>query len=156
MLETFDRIRAEVPGIMVTTRLNTSDMYSNGFGVDNMAQPDFTEPLLLVEELRSRGIGLMNISMGSPYYNPHITRPYDNPLPGHEVPDEHPLEGVMRMIRNTAFFQKRFPEIQMVGSAYSYLRHYAPNVGAEIVKNEMPDLSDLAGIPLHTPQCQWI
>ena len=73
--------------------------------------------------------------MGSPYFNPHVTRPYDNPLPGQQVPDEHPLLGVIKMIRGTSLFQKKFPELFFVGSAYSYLRQYAPNVGAAILKN---------------------
>ena len=59
----------------------------------------------------------------------------DTPLPGVKVPDEHPLSGVLNMINGTSVFQKRFPEIHFVGSAYSYLRQYAPNVGAAVIKN---------------------
>jgi 2,4-dienoyl-CoA reductase (NADPH2) len=135
MLETIDRIKDEVPDIAVTTRLNISDLYKGGFGVNETGQADFTEPLKLVEELRHRGIQMINISMGSPYFNPHITRPYDNPLPGLNVPAENPLEGVMRMINGTALFQKRFRTISFVGSAYSWLRQYAPHAGAAVLKN---------------------
>lgn len=135
LLETLDRIRDEVPGIMVTTRLSISDIYKGGFGVDENGQPDFTEPLLLVGHLKSRGVNLINITMGSPYYNPHVTRPYDNPVPGQVLPDEHPIEGVIRMINGTSIFSARFEEIAMVGSAYSFLRHHAPNVGAALIKN---------------------
>jgi 2,4-dienoyl-CoA reductase (NADPH2) len=134
LLETFDRIRNEVPGIMVTTRLGISDLYKGGFGVDESGQPDFTEPLQLVAQLKSRGIGLLNITMGSPYFNPHVNRPYDNPLPGQELPSEHPLEGVMRMINGTGLFLSNFPDIAVTGSAYSYLRHYSPNVGAAVLR----------------------
>lgn len=135
-LDTYDRIRYEVsPQITITTRLNISDLYSGGFGVDENNNPDFTEPLLLVDELKSRGISLVNISMGSPYHNPHITRPYDTPVPGAKVPEEHPLEAVMRMIDGTSLFQKSFPEIKFVGSAYSYLRQYSPNTGAAVLLN---------------------
>jgi 2,4-dienoyl-CoA reductase (NADPH2) len=135
LLETVERINDEVPEIIVTTRLNISDLYKGGFGVDNNNQPDYTEPLLLVKELKSRGIRLVNISMGSPYFNPHVTRPYDNPLPGQQVPEEHPLVGVINMIKGTSVFQKRFPELLFVGSAYSYLRQFAPNVGAAVLKD---------------------
>ncbi len=133
-LETFDMIKYEVPGIIMTTRLNISDLYKGGFGVDENGNPDFTESLMLVGELKERGIELINISMGSPYFNPHVTRPYDNPLPGMKVSGEHPLEGVMRMINGTSLFQKTFPGIAFVGSAYSYLRHYSPNVGAAVIR----------------------
>jgi len=135
MLETVDRIKAEVPNMLITTRLNISDCYSGGFGVDENNRPDFSEPLMLVEELLKKGIKLINISMGSPYFNPHVTRPFDTPVPGMKVPEEHPIEGVMRMINGTSVFQKRFPEIFFVGSAYSYLRRFAPNVGAAVIKN---------------------
>jgi hypothetical protein len=56
-------------------------------------------------------------------------------LPGQKVPGEHPLEGVMKMINGTSLFQKKFPEIYFVGSAYSYLRQFIPNVGASVIKN---------------------
>jgi 2,4-dienoyl-CoA reductase (NADPH2) len=135
LLEAIDRIKYEVPGIVVTTRLGISDLYRGGFGVDEKGEPDFTEPLLLVDQLKLRGINLINITMGSPYFNPHVSRPYDNPLPGQDKPAEHPLEGVMRMINSTSLFQERFPDIAMVGSGWSYLRHYAPNAGASIIKN---------------------
>ena len=135
MLETFDRIKKEVPGMIITTRLNISDLYEGGFGVDSNNDTDFSEALLLVEELNKKGISMINISMGSPYFNPHVTRPYDTPLPGQKVPDEHPLAGVVKMINGTTQFQKRFPGIQFVGSAYSWLRQFAPNVGAAVVKN---------------------
>lgn len=132
-LETIDRIKSEVPGIQITTRLNISDSYQGGFGVDFNYDPDPTEALLLVEELRKREIRLINLSMGSPYHNPHVTRPYDNPVPGQQLPDEHPLEGVMKMINCTAVFQKKYQDIMFVGSAYSWLRQYAPNVAAEVL-----------------------
>lgn len=136
MLGTIDRLKAEVPEIMLTTRLNISDCYVGGFGVDNTGQPDFSEPLLLIEELLKRDLRLINLSMGSPYFNPQVTRPFDTPVPGNKVPEEHPLDGVMRMINSIALFQKRFPEINFAGSAYSYLRQFAPNVGAAVIKDE--------------------
>jgi 2,4-dienoyl-CoA reductase (NADPH2) len=135
MLETIERIRSEVSDIMITTRLNISDRYSGGFGVDEKNNPDFTEPMLLVEELLKREIRLVNISMGSPYFNPHVTRPFNTPLPGRKLPEEHPLESVMKMINGTSLFQKRFPEIFVIGSAYSWLRHYAPNIGAAVLNS---------------------
>jgi 2,4-dienoyl-CoA reductase (NADPH2) len=135
MLETIDRIIKEADGMMITTRLNISDCYSGGFGTGIDDGPDFTEPILLTEELFKRGIRLVSLSMGSPYHNPFVTRPLDTPIPGRPLPGEHPLQGVMRMITGTSLFQKRFPEISFVGSAYSWLRHYAPNVGASVISD---------------------
>ncbi|MBN2666356.1 MAG: hypothetical protein JXR67_07585 [Bacteroidales bacterium] len=133
LLETIDRIKDYVPEIMITTRLGISDLYTGGFGVDADGEPDFTESLQLVEQLASRGIELLNITMGSPYHNPHVSRPYDTPVPGSKVPEEHPLQGVMRMINGTALFRERFPGLAMVGSGWSYLRHLAPGVAAAVI-----------------------
>jgi 2,4-dienoyl-CoA reductase-like NADH-dependent reductase (Old Yellow Enzyme family) len=135
LLETVDRIKDELPQIIVTMRLSIWDGYQGGFGVGKNNIEDFTEPLSLIGELKDRGVKLMNITMGSPYFNPHITRPYDNPVPGTAVPAEHPLVGVMRMINGTTYIQKKFPGIFVIGSAYSYLRQFAPNTGAAVIKN---------------------
>jgi 2,4-dienoyl-CoA reductase (NADPH2) len=136
LLETIDRIRDEVTGIMLTVRLNIFDAYKGGFGTGKDENiPDYSEPKMLTGELRLRGIRLLNITMGSPYFNPYVTRPFDNPLPGTPPPDEHPLEGVMRMINGTSQIQHSFPDMYIVGSAYSYLRQYSVNVGAAVIKN---------------------
>ena len=134
MLETYERIKAEVPGLIITSRLNISDLYAGGFGVDENGNTDFSEPLMLVNELKRRGMSLINLSMGSPYHNAYVTRPFDNPLPGQTVPEEHPLTGVARMIEGAAIFQKSFPEMAVIGSAYSYLRQFIPNVAAEVIR----------------------
>lgn len=133
LLETIDRIRDYVPEIMITTRLGISDLYTGGFGVDEHGKPNFTESLQLVEQLASRGIGLLNVTMGSPYHNPHVSRPFDTPVPGSKVPGEHPLKGVIRIINGAALFQDRFPGIAIVGSGWSYLRQFAPCVAAAVI-----------------------
>jgi 2,4-dienoyl-CoA reductase (NADPH2) len=136
LLETLDRIKTEVPGIILTTRLNIYDAYPGGFGTGEDGKTvDLAEPEMLIAELRLRGIRLLNITMGSPYFNPHIVRPFNTPIPGTQVPDEHPLTGVTRMIGSTSEIQKKFPEMQVVGSSYSYLRQYAPNVAAAVIEN---------------------
>lgn len=136
LLETIDRIKNEVPDMLVTPRLCIWDGYPGGFGTaeDNL-QADYSEPDLLVRQLVSRDIRLLNLTMGSPYYNPHVVRPFDNPVPGQRHPDENPLEGVMRMINGISRVQKKYPELLVTGSAYSYLRQFAPNVGAAVLKD---------------------
>jgi 2,4-dienoyl-CoA reductase-like NADH-dependent reductase (Old Yellow Enzyme family) len=82
LLETVERINNEIPGIIVTMRLSVWDGYQGGFGVGVNNSEDYTEPLMLIEELSKRNVKMINITMGSPYFNPHITRPYDTPVPG--------------------------------------------------------------------------
>ena len=106
--------------------------YCEGWGVDpdDPSRVDLSEPLQLIGELRGLGLGLLNVSMGSPYYNAHIGRPFEKPPVDGYVPPEHPLDGVQRHVRLTAEVQRAFPDLPVVGSGYSWLRHFALNAGA--------------------------
>lgn len=118
----------------LTSRLNAYDgfPYPYGFGVhEGSMEPDMTEPIRLVKELREEfHIPLINITMGNPYKNPHVNRPYDH---GNYVPDEHPLEGLGRMMKGLGEIQRAIPDLPVLGSAFSYLRQYAPNLAAGMV-----------------------
>jgi 2,4-dienoyl-CoA reductase-like NADH-dependent reductase (Old Yellow Enzyme family) len=131
ILSIFDELKSAYPSIELTTRLCVWDGWEGGFGMrQGSAEPDFTEPLLFLNELVARGVKMINISMGSPYHNPHIVRPYDNPVPGTAQPPEHPLSGVGRMLDGTSHIAGILKNTVIVGSAYSWLREYAPNVAA--------------------------
>jgi len=95
--------------------------------------PDLTEPLELVRLLREIGIPLLNVTIGNPYFNPHIGRPYDFPVKGSSVPDEHPLTGLHRFQSITRQIQEAFPDLPVVGSGYSWLRHLMPTVAAGVI-----------------------
>lgn len=121
-------------GFFLTSRLNAYDgfAYPYGFGVKEGEglTPDMGEAIRLVKELESEfAIPVINITMGNPYKNPHVNRPYDH---GNYVPDEHPLEGVSRMMQGLSEIQQAV-DIPVIGSAYSYLRQYAPNLAAGMV-----------------------
>ena len=66
--------------------------------------------------LKQWGIELVNISAGSPYYNPHIGRPFEKPDEGNYEQPEHPLLGVDRHFRIAGELQKSFPGLAMVGT----------------------------------------
>ena len=57
--------------------------YEYGFGVDqdDPLQIDLGEAEQFIALLESLGVDLINLSCGSPYYNPHIQRPALFPLP---------------------------------------------------------------------------
>ncbi|MFQ6044647.1 MAG: NADH:flavin oxidoreductase, partial [Candidatus Poribacteria bacterium] len=100
--------------------------YPYAFGVNEMdpLQVDLTEPMMLVKLLRDLGVKMVNISMGSPYFNPHIIRPFERPpIDGYESP-EHPLIGVDRHFRATGEIQRAFPDLVIVGTGYTWLRQY--------------------------------
>src|SRR5262249_48391735 len=83
-----------------------------------------TVALAWIGEVRRLGVALVNISMGNPYANPHVIRPFECPPPdGYETP-EHPLLGVNRHFHLAAEVQAAFPDLPVVGSGYSYLQEY--------------------------------
>ena len=122
-------------GFFLTTRLNAYDgfAYPYGFGVrEGSLEPDMTEPIRLIGELRDEfGIPLINVTMGNPYKNPHVNRPYDH---GNYVPDEHPIEGLSRVMKGVSEIQRALPDLPVLGSAFSYLRQFSPNLAAGMVE----------------------
>jgi len=134
MLDIIDRVREAIPDpeFIIASRINIYDALplSNGWGM-NDRDPDMREPIKLAQELVKRGVTLINITMGNPYFIPHINRPYDN---GAYYPNEHPLEGVYRLIHYTREMQKAVPEAKFVGVGYSWLRQFSPNVAAWIIQ----------------------
>lgn len=111
-------------------------MYPYGFGCDrdDYTKVDLSETIQLLSELQPMGLSIIDITMGTPYYNPHVNRPYAS---GGYTPPEVPLTGVMRMINHTGELQKKFPEITFVGTGYTYLRQFAPYIGAGAVESGM-------------------
>src|SRR5260370_30380929 len=81
------------------------------------------------------GVALVNVSMGSPYATPHVTRPFEYPPPDGYATPEHPLIGVARHFRVTAQIQRAFPQLPIVGSGYSYLQEYLIHAGAANVRD---------------------
>lgn len=122
--------------MLVATRLNVYDghPYPYGWGVnrDDHRIPDLAEPKRLVMSLRDRGVRLINVTVGNPYYTPHINRPYDQ---GPYVPPEHPLEGVARIIGITGEIQKTVPEVAVVASGLTWLRQFGGNVAAGMLNS---------------------
>jgi 2,4-dienoyl-CoA reductase-like NADH-dependent reductase (Old Yellow Enzyme family) len=109
--------------------------YRDAWGTDERdpLRPDPAEPLRLIGELRDLWLALVNVSMGSPYYNPHVGRPFERPPVDGYTPPEHPLAGVERHVQLTARVQRAYPDLAVVGTGYSWLRHYALHAGAASV-----------------------
>ena len=117
---------------IVTSRLNVYDGFPRPYGwgaaADGSVTPDLTEPLELVGKLHKElGMELLDVTIGNPYFNPHVNRPFDM---GGYVPDEHPLEGVARMVACVGTIQRAYPDLKVISSGLSYLRQYAPNLAA--------------------------
>jgi 2,4-dienoyl-CoA reductase (NADPH2) len=135
LLEVVDKIHRELgEDKAVVTRLGLYDAipYPYGWSIDknDYTKPDLTEPKKLIGLLQKRGVRLINITIANPYYNPHVGRPFNEPIVGGYEEPEHPLSGVARLVRITGEIQKQFPDIAFVGTGYSWLRTLMANVAA--------------------------
>ncbi|HLY28674.1 MAG TPA: hypothetical protein VKQ72_20180, partial [Aggregatilineales bacterium] len=130
-------IRAEAPGLRIGVRLSAVDWLPFHPGPDGQGEPerlqggsyryafgsdstglgtDLTEPIAFLDLLRSLDIKLVCITVGSPYYTPHIQRPALFPPSDGYLPPEDPLVGVARQIAITAQLKERFGDLIFVGS----------------------------------------
>jgi hypothetical protein len=88
---------------------------------------------------------------GSPYYCPHIQRPATfPPVDGYEPPED-PLVGVARQIDATARLKAAFPDMAIVGSAYTYLQDWLPHVAQYNVTHGLTDFVGLGRLVLSYP-----
>jgi 2,4-dienoyl-CoA reductase-like NADH-dependent reductase (Old Yellow Enzyme family) len=110
--------------------------YGWGFGVNpkNPFEVDLAEPLELIGCLKQAGLNLLNVSMGNPYVNPHVGRPFEKPNEGAYETPEHPLLGVARHFSATAEIQKAYPDLVTVGTGYSWLQHFMIHAAAANLK----------------------
>jgi len=126
----------------VTSRLNVYDgfPYPYGFGVKDDGSLDFdsSEPIRLLRELSTLGVELLDITMGNPYFNPHVNRPFASG--GYEI-DEHPLHGVARMLHGIAELKRAVPEVKLIASALTYLGVAAPAVASAFINDGGFDLA---------------
>ncbi len=110
------------------------------------------EILAFVDLLRDLEIQLVNLSAGSPYYNPHIVRPaYFPPSDGY-APPEDPLVGVARQIQTVARIKAQASDMALVGSGYTYLQDWLPNVAQHVVRTGMTDFVGLGRMVLSYPE----
>ncbi|HUZ45312.1 MAG TPA: NADH:flavin oxidoreductase [Terriglobia bacterium] len=127
--------------------------YEFGFGMDasDPSRMDLAEPLRLIGWLEEAGVRLLNVSMGVPYVNPHVTRPFEKANEGSYETPEHPLAGVARHFAATAEIQKAHPDLAVVGSGYSWLQHFLINAAAANLKLRRTTFAGLGRAALAYP-----
>jgi len=128
--------------------------YRWGFGV-NPSRPteiDLTETIRFLTLLEEMEIRLVNLTAGSPYYNPHIQRPALYPPSDGYQPPEDPLVGVALQLSVTRQLKQLFPNLIVVGTAYSYLQDFLPHVAQAAVREEWVDAVGLGRMILTYPE----
>jgi NADPH2 dehydrogenase len=172
--EVVEGIRAEAPGLEVAVRVSIYDFLPFQVGPDRVGEPmpmpgdsypyafggdpstglgiDLAGPSRFLDLLIELGIHWVCTTAGSPYYNPHIQRPAAFPPSDGYLPPEDPLVGVARQVAATAELKKRYPDLAIVGSAYSYLQEWLPNVGQRVVRDGRADFVGLGRMVLSYPE----
>ncbi|MDQ3010886.1 MAG: NADH:flavin oxidoreductase [Acidobacteriota bacterium] len=164
-------VRRDAPSLKIGVRLSAFDVlpfkmpegadkrgvpesfegrYEHAFGgdADNPLMINLNETFQFFALLEELGIKLVCVSAGSPYYNPHIQRPALFPPSDGYLPPEDPLVGVARQIKATAELKARFPGMCVVGSGYTYLQEWLPNVGQHYVRTGQVDFVGLGRLVL--------
>jgi 2,4-dienoyl-CoA reductase-like NADH-dependent reductase (Old Yellow Enzyme family) len=128
--------------------------YRYGFGVraDRPVEMDLTETRALLAVLRDLGIRLVNLTAGSPYYNPHLTRPALYPPSDGYHPPEDPLVGVARHLEVVRTLKRDFPDLALMGSGYTYLQEYLPHVAQAVVRAGWTDFVGIGRLMLSYPE----
>ena len=170
--EAVAKTRRAAPGLDIGVRLSALDWAPFRPGPDSVGEPapfpglrypyafggdgtgtgcNLEEPARFLALLRGLDIQLVCITAGSPYYNFHIQRPaIFPPSDGYALPED-PLVGVARQIKITADLKAAFPDLTFVGSGYSYLQDWLPNVAQATVRAGMTDFVGLGRMALSYP-----
>jgi NADPH2 dehydrogenase len=128
--------------------------YRFGFGVNpnNPLEYDLTEAHQFLQLCSELGVKLVNLTAGSPYYNPHIQRPAAYPPSDGYQPPEDPLVGVARQINAVRELKSQAPgNLVLIGTGYSYLQEYLPHVAQYVVHHGWADIVGLGRMVLSYP-----
>lgn len=172
--ETIAAIRAEAPGLDIGVRVSIADLfpfapgedrrgepmgwrehlpYEHGFGVDpeDPRRTDLEEGLRFLGLLQELDVRLVNLTLGSPYYNPHLQRPAAYPPCDGYQPPEDPLVQVAEHLRIARRCKAAFPELLFVGTGYTYLQEWLPHVAQHEVRHGHVDSVGLGRMVLSYP-----
>ncbi len=149
LCRTISGIRDRVPGLAVGVRLSTFDLaphvpgpngtgvaeagVHHAFGGDGTEPEGHDEVDRLLAVLADLGVGTVCVTAGSPYYCPHAQRPAFFPPSDGYLPPRDPLVDVARLVGVAAELKARHPDLAVVGSGYSYLQEWLPNVAQAVV-----------------------
>ncbi|MFK7739772.1 MAG: NADH:flavin oxidoreductase [Planctomycetota bacterium] len=166
-------IRRDCPGLHIGVRLSLADLvpfekdpetrlgrpmacelpYLHGFGVDAQHPDrfDMTEPMQLLRRYEELGIELVNVTLGSPYYNPHLQRPAAYPPSDGYQPPADPLQFVKVHLDAVRDAKRAFPKLKFVGTGYTYLQEWLAHCGQHEVAQGHVDFVGLGRMLLSYP-----
>jgi 2,4-dienoyl-CoA reductase (NADPH2) len=155
LIETISNIIDEVD-ISVTSRISGYDgvPYPYGFGVkkkDSKELPEFdsSEPIWVLREMLRRGVKLVNISIGNPYFCPYVSRPFATAEMGGSI--EHPIRSVERHFKVLEELKLAVPKMIFVGSGYSWLKSQSLNAAAYNIHRGLVDIVGWGRLAIANP-----
>ena len=99
------------------------------------------------------GVKILNLTAGSPYYNPHIQRPALYPPSDGYQPAHDPLIDVVRQIQVVRQLKAKAPPgLVLVGTAYTYLQDFLPQVAQAVVRAGWVDVVGIGRMVLSYPE----
>ena len=141
LFETVDKVR-EGTTLDLAVRINAFDEipYPYGFGVDreNFRKPDLMEIEKIAKLLQGKGVRLLNITGGNPYYNPHVNRPYDH---GPYQAPGHPLGQVYKLLNAARSVKQAAPGVTVLATGFTWLQEWGGNVAAGCIAEGWCDLA---------------
>ena len=150
-LDSVRAVKAAIPeDFALVTRLGVSDMvpYPNGFGTTAEGELDLTEADMLIEKLIEAGVEMLNLTIGNPYYNPHINRPFKR---GGYVAPEPAEAGLMRFEYVEEHLKAKFPSLPLVASGLSYYRAELMEKSEELLASGKADFIGYGRVSLAYP-----
>jgi NADPH2 dehydrogenase len=170
--EIVNGVHAEAPGLAVGVRISAFDFVPFKPGPDGVGVPDgldegkrfafggdgtglgihLSETKQLLRAFVETGIHWVCVSAGNPYANPHVLRPAAFPPSDGYLPPEDPLVGVARQLNAVRELKKSFPQLVLVGSGYTYLQDWLPNVAQAAVQDGWTDVVGLGRMVLSYPE----
>lgn len=164
-----EQLRTQRPNLTIAVRLSAVDpgpflQDSEGVGypqtLDEPAFPfgpdEHGDPLgethQFLDLCTELGVALACVTIGVPYYNPHVTRPAYHPALDGYLPPREPLAEVAFHLETTAALAKAHPELVLVGSGYSYLQELLPNAAQYQIRNDRVGMVGLGRMALSYPK----
>lgn len=139
---------------IITSRMNIYDgfEYPYGFGVHegDGITPHFEEAKELAKALVKLGMPMLDFTMGNPYFNPNVNRPFVGSL---DKFGDHPMFGVERMLKGIGEVKKSVPDIPVISSGISFLGSEGAKVNAACIEAGMFDLAGFGRQTLAYPDC---
>jgi len=126
-------------GTVRASRLNVYDGYEGKycFGKTDKGLYDLTEANMVIDTLKKNGVTLLNVTMGSPYRNPDVSRPYRRGL---DMPKTNAVHSLSRILGGASDIKAAHSNLTIVNTGISLLGEMSPQAASGLVKEGMTDL----------------